>query len=251
MKLSVIIPALDESAELTETVRRARELVGIELGEIIVVDGGSADGTPELARGLGCRVLQAPRGRGRQLAVGAGVASGEVVLFLHADTWLPSNAGTAITTALMNPAVVGGGFWKRFRDPSWLMRGSRCRCWLRLVVAQRLMGDQAIFARRADLVKVGGVPEWPLMEEFELCRRLRSVGRLVLAPATVTTSARRFRRHGVMRTYARMAWITLRYYCGTSVERLDEAYRCIELRKARQPQMADDSARGAQVQKNV
>lgn len=220
--ISVIIPTLNEAGELAETVRRAR--ANPEVGEIIVVDGGSRDGTAELAARLGCIVLRTPPGRGSQLRAGAKRAVGGVILLLHADTWLPAEAGGAVLESLRDETVVGGGFWKVFRDGRWLMRGSRARCMLRQWLKQPIFGDQGLFVRRRILEQVGGVPDVPLMEEFELCRSLRRVGRLVLAPATVSTSARRFARLGVVRTYWRMIWVTVRYWMGASAEQLDRIY---------------------------
>lgn len=220
--LSVIIPTLNEAEELPETVRRAQRVP--EVIEIIVVDGGSSDGTVRIAEGLGCRALTAPRSRGGQMRVGAGQATGDVIVLLHADTWLPSEAGQAISDCLRNAVVVGGGFWKRFRRRRLLMIGSRIRCAVHLYLAGLILGDQAMFVRRDVLQNVGGVPDLPLMEEFELCRRLQRVGRLALAGATVTTSERRFARFGVIRTYALMWRVTLLYYCGTPVERLRQLY---------------------------
>ncbi|HYV62245.1 MAG TPA: TIGR04283 family arsenosugar biosynthesis glycosyltransferase [Bryobacteraceae bacterium] len=220
--LSVVIPTLNEAEELAETVRRARRSPGIR--EIIVVDGGSADRTREIAAELGCTVLTAPASRGGQLRLGATAASSDVILFLHADTWLPPEAGRAALACFQNPAVVGGGFWKVFRDPAWLMRGSRARCGLRLWVGGRILGDQALFVRRDVLERIGGVPEVALMEEIEMCRRLRRVGRLVLAKATVSTSTRRFRKLGVLRTYLRMGHVTWRHWRGANPEELRRLY---------------------------
>jgi rSAM/selenodomain-associated transferase 2 len=220
--ISVVIPALNEEADLPETIRRARHVP--EVTEILVVDGGSRDRTVELARALGCRVLTSPPGRGRQLQLGAAAAQGDVVLFLHADTWLPSRAGEAVRRCLHDTTVVGGALWKAFRDPGPLMRGSRFRCWIRMAVFQTAYGDQAIFVRREVLEEVGGVPPMPLMEELELGRRLQNVGRLALAPATVRTSARRFARLGVLRTYFRMGAVLFRYKLGASPEELARLY---------------------------
>jgi rSAM/selenodomain-associated transferase 2 len=222
--LSIVIPALNEDSELPETVRRARAVP--EVVEVIVVDGGSTDGTRELASNLGCVVLASAPSRGGQLRRGAVEAKGDVVVLLHADTWLPANAGRAIADCLADPRVVGGGFYKVFRDPpSWLVRGSRFKCWCRWLVARRVMGDQAMFARRAALEAVGGVPDVPLMEEFELCRLLRARGRLALADAVVSTSARRFVKRGVLRTYWLMWRVTARHWLGAKPEELAEAYR--------------------------
>src|SRR5439155_18321328 len=131
-------PTLNEAEELAETVRCARVLP--EVCEIIVVDGGSRDRTRELAAELGCTVLTAPASRGGQMRLGAARARSDVVLLLHADTWLPAAAGRAALACFRDPRVVGGGFWKTCRDPHWLMRGSRVGCALRLRCAGRILG---------------------------------------------------------------------------------------------------------------
>lgn len=219
--LSVIIPTLNEASELPETLKRARAIP--EVKEIIVVDAGSTDDTKAIARGHNCTVLESEPSRGKQLRLGAQQASGDVILFLHADTWLPENAGVVIAKTLARPLVVAGGFYKRFRDGGALP-GSRLRCWLLWALANRLFGDQAIFVKRDVLEQCGGVPNVPLMEEFELCKILAAHGRLALAPATVLTSARKFRKEGMLRTYWRMARCTFRYWLGTSPKRLVEIY---------------------------
>ncbi len=220
--ISIVIPTLNEASELAETIRRARLVP--EACEIIVADGGSSDATREIAVQTGARVVLSERGRGQQLRAGAAVATGDVILLLHADTWLPPETGRAIQNCLRDQTVVGGGCWKIFRDGSLLLRGSRFKCALRLFLARRVMADQAIFVRREILEAVGGIPDLPLMEEFELCRRLRCVGRIALADATVITSARRFTKLGVVRTYARMWRVTLQYYLGTPPAELRKIY---------------------------
>jgi rSAM/selenodomain-associated transferase 2 len=220
--ISVVIPTLNEEAELSETIRRLRAIRGV--CEIIVADAGSEDATCRRAAELGCRIVESPRGRGRQMRRGAEQAIGDVVLLLHADTWMEPNAGQAILQSLNQSGAVAGGCWKAFRDPSWLMRGSRFKCWLRFLLFRRFMGDQAMFVRRDALEKIGGVPEVPIMEEYELGRALRTIGRLVLAPTTVSTSARRFRQNGVLRTYLRMGRVTLAYWRGTPLEELQRLY---------------------------
>lgn len=219
----MIIPTLNEAGELPETLRRLRLVP--EVKEIIIADGGSRDDTVKLAEAAACAVVNSAPGRGRQLRAGAERATGEVVLFLHADTWVPLDAGQALLTCLARTGVVAGGFYKIFRDPpSWLVRGSRFKCWWRLLVARRVMADQGIFLRRTTLDRIGGVPDVPLMEEFELCQRLRPLGRLALADATVITSARKFRRLGVLRTYLLMWRVTLGYYRGVPLEELRRWY---------------------------
>lgn len=231
--ISAVIPALNEAANLPETVGRLARIP--EVREILVVDGGSDDGTVEVATRLACRVISSARGRGVQLRAGAEAATGEVVVFVHADTWLPPDAGAALLRCLRDPMVVGGGFWKRFRRPPWVMRGSRFRCWLRLWWSGRVLGDQALFVRRDVLREVGGVPAYPLMEEIELCRRLRQVGRLALAGAAVTASERRFVQHGVWRTYWRMWRVSRAYRRGVDPAILARWYDGDGGREARGP----------------
>jgi rSAM/selenodomain-associated transferase 2 len=220
--ISVVIPTWNETAELSATVERLRGIP--EIVEILVADGGSTDGTIALAAQLGCKVVSAPRGRGTQMRLGAAQATGDVVLLLHADTWLEPNAGRAILDALNDSDAVAGGCWKRFREPHWLMRGSRFKCFLRFQLLRRFGGDQGMFIRRGVLEKIGGVPDVPIMEEFELCKLLRRSGKLVLASTTVSTSARRFRQHGVLRLYARMWRVMFQYRCGTPLEELKRIY---------------------------
>ncbi len=221
--VSVIVPAVNEAEALPETLRRLKAIP--EICEIILADGGSTDGTQEIAAAVGAQVIQTSRGRGRQMRAGAAAARGDVVLLCHADTWLPLEAGRAALACLERPGIVAGGFWKEFLNPTWIMRNQRTKAWLRLRLGGRVMGDQAMFIRREVLEQVGGVPDVPLMEEFELCRALRKVGRLALADATVITSGRRFHQNGALKTYALMWSIMLRYHLGATPEELVKKYR--------------------------
>jgi len=220
--ISAIIPARDEAETIAETVRHLRAIP--EIKEIIVADGTSRDTTCAVAERLGCRVLRGASGRGTQMRLGAESATGDVLLFVHADSWLPPHAGRAILDCLRDPTVVAGGFWKRFHNSPLSLRGSRPKCAIRLIFGRRIAGDQALFVRRSALENVGGVPGIPLMEEFELCRRLRCVGRLALADATIITSPRRFLHLGILRTYWRMWWITTLYRLGWPPQELAHLY---------------------------
>ncbi len=234
VRLSVVIPALNEQQELPETLRRAQAVP--EVTEIIVSDGGSTDETIAIARAVGAQVVTGRSGRGAQLRLGAEYATGEVVILLHADTWLPRDAGKAILEVLGfnrttsggregNRNIVGGGFRKTFRDaPWWLHSTASWRSMAYFRLTGRLLGDQAIFVRRTDLTALGGVPPLPLMEEFALCHQLRKRGRLVLAPTHVSTSARRFRERGVLRTWWLMLHLQVAWACGRTPEELARTY---------------------------
>lgn len=220
--ISAIVPARDEAENLPATIERLKAIP--EVREIIVVDGNSQDGTVAIAEELACTVLKDGSGRGAQMRLGAERATGDVLLFVHADSWLPPEAGRAALDCLRDPTVVAGGFWKRFHNSPISLRGSRLKCGIRLLLGRRIAGDQAMFVRRSALEKVGGMPAIPLMEEFELCRRLRRIGRLALADATVVTSPRRFRKLGVLRTYWRMWRVTTLYRLGRSPHELAHFY---------------------------
>lgn len=223
MRLSVVVPALDEAANLARLLpdlRRAWPDI-----EIIVVDGGSRDGTPDVVRGqAGVRLLEGARGRARQMNAGARQAGGDVLLFLHADTRLPDGAPGAIAAALADPAVVGGRFDVRFDSRrrvlgvvAWFMN-ARSRA------TSICTGDQAIFVRRAAFEAVGGYPDIALMEDIELCRRLKARGRLAALRARVTTSARKWEREGPLRTIGLMWTLRLLYFCGVAPARLHRWY---------------------------
>ena len=220
--ISVVIPTWNEADSLAETVRSAQCLP--EVKEILLADGGSEDKTLEIGRSLGCRIFQTAKGRGTQMREAARRASGDVVLLLHADTALPKDGGRLLLNVFRDRRVVGGGFWKRFDRSSVWTWGSRFRCLIRLYPGGLVLGDQAMFVRRTVLETLGGVPDIPLMEEFELCRRLNQTGRLALADGTVVTSARKFHKLGAWKTYWLMGRVTVCYYLGTPVHKLAEIY---------------------------
>ncbi|HTI68406.1 MAG TPA: TIGR04283 family arsenosugar biosynthesis glycosyltransferase [Candidatus Limnocylindria bacterium] len=227
MTLSVIIPTWNEAAAIETVVKRARAVP--EVVEIIISDGGSTDGTLDVARRQGTRIVTGAKGRGAQMRLGAESATGDVVLFLHADTWVRPAIGQSIARALQVPnasvrPIVGGAFYKRFRDAPWYMRGARFRSWAFFRIFGVPLGDQAIFVRRQVLEAVGGMPPLPLMEEFELVRRLRRVGKLVLLRPSVSASARRFVTRGVFSTYWRMTRVLWFYTCGTPPAELERVY---------------------------
>ena len=199
VKLSVVIPALDEADRIAGAVAS----VAVGANEIFVVDGGSSDGTPERARAAGAHVLSSPPGRARQLGVGAEVASGDVVLFLHADTSLAEGWDRALRRALVDPGVAGGAFRFRLEDRAWRLRWLEWGTRLRVAVLSLPYGDQALFVRRDVLDAIGGVPQVPILEDLDLVKQMRRHGRLALLSLPATTSARRYREAGALRTALR------------------------------------------------
>jgi rSAM/selenodomain-associated transferase 2 len=220
--ISVIVPALDEAAGLAGTLMRARE-PGV--AEIIVVDGGSTDGTPDVARPLADVLLAAPRGRAVQMNAGAAAARGDVLLFLHADTRLPAGFAAAIARALASADAVGGRFDVALDAPGWIYRTLGRLISERSRLTGVATGDQAIFARRSAFETLGGFAAVPLMEDLDFSRRLKRLGRVVALRETVVTSARRWRRGGLWRTVLLMWALRLAYYAGASPARLARLYR--------------------------
>ncbi len=221
--ISVVIPTFNEARALPATLDQFARLPGS--WQIIVADSGSADGTPEIAERAGVAlVADAPAGRGVAMNAGARRAIGEFILFLHADTRLPENAYALITGALRQPEVAATGFRLRMDRRDWRYRLLSPIATARFRIQRTFFGDQAIAVRRADFEQLGGYHEPLLMEDVELSRRLRRLGRLELLPAQVTTSARRFEQGGVVRTLARMATFQVAYGLGVSAERIARHY---------------------------
>ena len=220
--ISVVIPALNETSRIGDLVERVRGEAGVE---VLVADGGSADGTAAAAAARGARVIRSGRGRATQMNAGAAAATGEILVFLHADTVLPGGWAAAVRAALDDPGVAIGAFTFATDSPlRSLRRIERVANWRgrRLGV---VFGDQALFARSCDFDAVGGFPGQPLMEDWELVRRLRRRGRLVILPRAAVTSARRWHARGPWRTTARNVLITIAYAAGVSSERLARWYR--------------------------
>ncbi len=220
--LSLILPVLDEAATLAVQLAALQELRqrGVEL---LLVDGGSSDGTPELARPAVDRLLAAPRGRAAQMNAGAAASAGEVLLFLHADTTLPPAADV-----LIGDAIAAAAAWGRFdvridgRQP--LLRVvERMMNW-RSRLSGIATGDQAIFVRRDVFERVGGYPDQPLMEDIALCKRLKRVSRPACLREQVSTSGRRWAKHGVLSTIFLMWRLRASYFLGADPQQLAIRY---------------------------
>jgi len=221
MRLSVVVPALDEAGQIAAALASARGPGG---AEVIVVDGGSRDDTAALARAAGATVLAAERGRARQMNAGAAAATGDVLLFLHADTWLPAETTLVISAALRDPAVAYGRFDVCFDSPRWPFRLIARLMNARSRLSGICTGDQAIFVRRQPFETLGGYPDIPLMEDVELTRRLKRMGRLAALRTPVTAAARKWEREGILRTILLMWTLRLLYFVGVSPERLHAWY---------------------------
>jgi rSAM/selenodomain-associated transferase 2 len=221
-RLSVVVPALDEADNLERLLPALRRWPE---AQVVVVDGGSRDATPQvLARQAGVRWLIGPPGRARQMNAGARAAGGEVLLFLHADTRLPEGALEAIGAAMADPRVVGGRFDVAFDSRRPIMRATAALMNLRSRLSGIATGDQAIFVRRAVFEAMGGFPDIPLMEDVEFSRRLKRRGRLACLRLRVTTSARKWEREGPLRTVLLMWSLRLLYFLGAPPRRLHRWY---------------------------
>jgi len=223
LKLSIIVPMLNEAAQLPDLFAHLLPLCRAGC-EIVFADGGSSDGSDKLAQIAGFTVVQAPRGRASQMNAGAAQATGEVLLFLHADTRLPQGAPHHIAEALN----VGAG-WGRFDvcitgEPFMLTVVGYLMNW-RSCLSGIATGDQAMFVRRDVFRRLHGFPEQPLMEDVEFSKRLKTVSRPACIKQCASTSGRRWETRGVWRTIFLMWRLRWAYWRGTDAVQLARLYR--------------------------
>lgn len=222
--VSVVVPVLEERAQLDALVAQLAELRQ-QGAEVIVVDGGSNDGSVDGLRQNGFTVLPSEKGRAVQMHTGARAAQGEVLLFLHADTRLPADALQLVQEALSTTNHVWGRFDVRIDGTPWMLK-----------VVARMMnwrsrwsgigtGDQAMFVTQQAYQQVGGFPQQPLMEDVELSKRLKAISRPLCLRAKVRTSGRRWERYGVWRTIWLMWKLRWLYWRGVSAEELAAIWR--------------------------
>lgn len=222
MTLTIVMPVLDEAAEIEAALAALRPFrrCGVE---VIVVDGGSSDGTPERARSLADRVIAAPRGRALQMNVGAAGARGDVLLFLHADTRLPENADQLVLDGLARSRRSWGRFDVHI-DGSGLLRLISFAMNSRSRLTSIATGDQALFVTRVAFESAGGFPPIALMEDVAMSARLKRTGKPLALRARVITSARRWRAHGPLRTVLLMWALRLRFFLGADPAKLARVY---------------------------
>ena len=217
---SVVIPTLNEAHEIDACVR---VVCGSNV-QVVVADGGSSDNTVAIAQAAGAQIVRSNPGRGAQMNQGTEVATAPIILFLHADTRLPTDWQQQIQSALA-AGKQWGRFNLRFDDPHPLLRLVAVAMNWRSRLSGIATGDQAIFVSRAAWLRCQGYASIALMEDIDLSRRLKRLdGAPACLRATVTTSARRWRRDGIVRTIVLMWWLRWRYFAGASPEDLHAIY---------------------------
>ncbi len=221
-KISIIIPTLNEGENIKAVVASTQPSTNVE---VIVVDGGSTDDTVEIAQSLGVKVICCSRNRANQMNAGAAVARGDILLFLHADTLLPGTFDVMIRTALQEPKTVAGAFTLKIDASLLSLRLVEWGVSWRSHWLQMPYGDQAIFLTKDTFEGIGGFPELPIMEDFEFIRNLKRKGQIVIIPAPVITSARRWLKKGVWQTTLINQVVIFAYFLGISPQRIRSWYR--------------------------
>lgn len=222
MNVTIVIPVLNEASNLGRCIGSAWESGA---SEVLVVDGGSTDGTEQIAAAEPCKFIRSPPGRARQQNAGGAHASGDAIIFLHADCWLEKNCVSQVTQALSDPATKCGAFRQRIDDQRRVYRLLEWGNAQRVILRGMAYGDQGIFVRRSVFEQLGGFPEMPFLEDVALMSQLRRQRWPVLLPGPLHVSARRWQRYGVVRQTLRNWTIVTSWKLGVSPERLSRWYR--------------------------
>ena len=223
MSISIIIPALNEAEQIADTLSALAPLRA-NGAQVIVVDGGSSDGTPELARSLADAVISAQRGRARQMNAGARHARGEILLFLHADCRLPAAADAAIVDGLNRARTTWGRFDVTLTGAHPMLRVIGAMMNLRSRLTGIATGDQGMFVTRSLFEAAGGFPEIALMEDVALSKSLKRYGKPLCLRHRITVSGRRWEKHGVLRTILLMWRLRIAYWLGADPDKLALRY---------------------------
>lgn len=221
MRISVILPVLNEEKTVGSTLQALKRL---EPDEIMAVDGGSTDRTREICESLAVSVISSCCGRARQMNQGARQATGDVLLFLHADTRLPPSALIDVRAALQDPKILGGRFDVKLDDDGWMFRVIGTMISFRSRLSRVCTGDQAIFVRRDVFNQLGGYPDVPLLEDVAFSQALKRRGAVACLRSQVMTSARRWELEGVWRTIFKMWALRALFLLGISPLRLKRYY---------------------------
>jgi len=219
-KYSVIIPTLNEEKYLPPVLEHLKNIN--EDLEIIIADGGSKDNTVKIAERFNVKVCKSEKGKGFQLNKGASCAAGEILIFLHADTFLPINAFSLINEYLLVRKVDIAAFKMKFDKEGFLMD---IYSWFtKFDSIFTTFGDQVIVIRRDFFIELNGFPNLTLFEDVELCRKARSITKIYKLPAFVTTSARRYIEKGILKTQLLNGLYIMGYLIGVSPERIYKKY---------------------------
>lgn len=221
--ISVIVPSLNEGENILETIRAAG---GKSQVELLLADGGSTDNTVLLAGSTGAKIVLSSPGRAWQMNAGAAQSTGDILLFLHADTLLPQGFEDQVRRALSKPGVAAGAFRLRFRENrGFLLRIVECTANWRARWLQMPFGDQAIFLKRQTFEEIGGYSDVPIMEDLELVKRLKRKGRIMILPSYVESSARRYQKDGTLKRVLINKMVFFGYFLGVSPDKLSRWYR--------------------------
>jgi len=224
-RFSIIIPVLHESSIINALLASLHHLITEEPFEVIVVDGSPTQDTLRAISDSTIRKYASPQGRGRQMNLGAAHALGKILVFLHADTFLPANALDLIQDALQDKRLVGGAFTLQIDSQRFLLRMIAVFSTLRSRMTRAPYGDQVIFVRTSYFNSVGGYQNLSLMEDVELMRRIKKQkGQITILPTAVITSDRRWNQEGVLYTALRDTLIIFLYWCGMPAEKLAKFY---------------------------
>lgn len=228
MKLSIVIPTLNEAGSLRKTILHNSEMSsGVYPIELIIVDNGSSDNTLVSIADMAVKIFEQPELKGKKYAVlnfGYQQASGDVIIFLDADTLLPKDFDLLIARSLENSSVVGGAFDFEFQEHRWYLKILAAINRVRFRIDHNFLGDQALFCRKSVLDQIGGYPEKLIMESSYLCKELKKHGQLTVVPSRISTSARRFLENGFIKVFWYDFKVWINYLLGLNTDKFGAAY---------------------------